>query len=68
MFKKKYLILIVTFSIMVGLLFAHAVQAQNWANLPPYNLMWPLWSPTLSPPDPVSPNIGKEPSGRLNCA
>ncbi|MEW5801853.1 MAG: hypothetical protein AB1847_07070 [bacterium] len=25
------------------------VQAQNWVPLPPYNILWPLWSPVLSP-------------------
>ena len=30
------------------------VAATNWAQLPPYNLLWPLWSPVLSPPDPVT--------------
>lgn len=24
-------------------------NAQNWAALPPYNTLWPLWSPVLSP-------------------
>ena len=24
-------------------------KAQNWASLPPYNTLWPLWSPVLSP-------------------
>jgi len=24
-------------------------KAQNWAALPPYNTLWPLWSPPLSP-------------------
>ncbi|MGA1864012.1 MAG: hypothetical protein ACMUHX_03010 [bacterium] len=28
--------------------------AQYWAALPPYNLLWPLWSPILSPPDPIT--------------
>ena len=23
----------------------------NWWPLPPYNTLWPLWSPTLSPPN-----------------
>ncbi|MEW6379462.1 MAG: hypothetical protein AB1611_07625 [bacterium] len=27
------------------------VQAQLWTNLPPYNTLWPLWSPALSPDD-----------------
>ncbi|MBN2372206.1 hypothetical protein JXL19_00255 [bacterium] len=26
----------------------------NWQALPPYNLLWPLWSPVLSPTDPVT--------------
>lgn len=54
MFKKKYLILLLFFPIIMGLAFAPGVQAQNWANMPPYNLLGPLWSPTLSPPDPVT--------------
>jgi len=31
-----------------------AVRAQNWQAIPPYNLLWPLWSPMLSPPNPVT--------------
>lgn len=27
--------------------------AQYWTTLPPYNLLWPLWSPPLSPVDPT---------------
>jgi hypothetical protein len=54
MLKRKYLILIVAFSIMMGLFFSHSVQAQNWQALPPYNILWPLWSPALSPPDPIT--------------
>lgn len=27
---------------------------ENWAAIPPYNLLWPLWSPPLSPVDPVT--------------
>ncbi|MGA1826454.1 MAG: hypothetical protein ACMUIP_17505 [bacterium] len=29
-------------------------EAQLWQALPPYNVLWPLWSPVLSPPDPAS--------------
>jgi len=29
-------------------------QAQYWQALPPYNLLWPLWSPALSPVDPLT--------------
>jgi len=28
--------------------------AINWQAIPPYNLLWPLWSPLLSPADPVT--------------
>ena len=31
-----------------------AATATNWVQLPPYNLLWPLWSPVLSPVDPVT--------------
>jgi len=30
------------------------VQAQYWQALPPYNLLWPLWSPALSPVNPIT--------------
>jgi hypothetical protein len=31
-----------------------AVHAQYWQAIPPYNLLWPLWSPALSPPSPIT--------------
>jgi len=49
MFKKKYLIVIATFFIVLGLVLTPALYAQNWQALPPYNILWPLWSPALSP-------------------
>ena len=49
MFKKKYLILAMILSIIMGLTFTPALQAQNWQAIPPYNILWPLFSPTLSP-------------------
>jgi hypothetical protein len=42
--------LICIFFILVfalGLLIAPMAQAQNWALMPPYNVLWPLWSPPL---------------------
>lgn len=65
MFKINNLILILLFLIMMSLMVTSSVQAQwalgltlaqreTWTALPPYNIMWPLWSPTLSPPDPVT--------------
>ncbi|MGA1825454.1 MAG: hypothetical protein ACMUIP_12415 [bacterium] len=31
-----------------------ATTTPNWVNMPPYNTLWPLWSPTLSPIDPIT--------------
>jgi len=28
--------------------------AQLWKAMPPYNVLWPLWSPLLSPPNPLT--------------
>ena len=29
-------------------------KAQYWSAIPPYNLLWPLWSPALTPVDPIT--------------
>ena len=38
---------------MISMIFVVLVcsvsYAQTWTNLPPYNILWPLWSPALSP-------------------
>ena len=57
--KKTFIIstlLLFTFILvtLVGLIIPTSTQAQYWAALPPYNVMWPLWSPALSPIDPVT--------------
>ncbi|MGA1795680.1 MAG: hypothetical protein ACMUIL_07455 [bacterium] len=39
--------------IVIGMGFS-LVHAQYWAALPPYNVLWPLWSDILSPIDPVT--------------
>jgi hypothetical protein len=31
-----------------------STQAQYWAAIPPYNVLWPLFSPVLSPIDPLT--------------
>jgi len=41
------------FSVII-LIGSPIAQAQNWVAMPPYNLLWPLWSPVLSPPDPLT--------------
>lgn len=39
--------------IAISIIFPAVVQAQ-WAALPPYNVLWPLWSPALSPVNPAT--------------
>ncbi len=52
--ERRYtLFIFFIFIFALGLLIAPAAQAQNWALMPPYNVLWPLWSPVLSPPDPA---------------
>jgi len=48
-----------TFLVLIGLValffvYSPIAQAQNWMAMPPYNTLWPLWSPALSPIDPSS--------------
>ena len=40
--------------VSITLLCTPIVQAQYWAALPPYNTLWPLWSPPLSPTNPLT--------------
>ena len=55
---KKGLFYWILSGLLVGMAFcliaSPAVQAQNWQAIPPYNLLWPLWSPMLSPPNPLT--------------
>lgn len=57
MIKKRLswlFLIIVTLSVTLFLIYSPIVQAQNWTALPPYDTLWPLWSPALSPVDPVT--------------
>lgn len=45
--------LLAVFSLML-ITFPVPTHGQNWTILPPYNTLWPLWSPTLSPLNPVT--------------
>ena len=49
--KKATQLMILSLLIVIALIFIGTplVQAQYWEALPPYNLLWPLWSPVLSP-------------------
>jgi hypothetical protein len=50
--KRKFLfllliIIIFTMAVSARLFRPSATKAQNWALMPPYNVLWPLWSPPL---------------------
>jgi len=47
---------VMEFIILIAVLIfcATSINAQNWSALPPYNLLWPLWSPALSPVNPIT--------------
>jgi hypothetical protein len=60
MYKEKkflfllFMIVILTMVVIGGLLKDSTTEAQYWALMPPYNVLWPLWSPILSPVNPVT--------------
>jgi len=51
---KKLLFVMIMLTTGFFLINPPSVQAQYWQALPPYNTLWPLWSPALSPIDPVT--------------
>jgi len=54
--KKNRTKIILSFSLLLALLVLNAsiLWCQYWTALPPYNTLWPLWSPALSPVDLLS--------------
>ncbi|MGA1795854.1 MAG: hypothetical protein ACMUIL_08330 [bacterium] len=53
--EKRFVWLAITgLVLLAAFIFVNAsmARAQYWQALPPYNLLWPLWSPALSPVDP----------------
>ncbi|MEW5801201.1 MAG: hypothetical protein AB1847_03755 [bacterium] len=52
--KLAYVFFILVSLVALSLVYSPISQAQNWAALPPYNTLWPLWAPALSPVDAVS--------------
>lgn len=50
----KKIVLISLIVLCFSLVILSSAWAQNWAAIPPYNILWPLWSPVLSPPDPIT--------------
>lgn len=47
-------LLIMALAILLGIMVFSYAQADYWIALPPYNVLWPLWSPALSPQDPIT--------------
>jgi hypothetical protein len=47
----KTVILLSVLLVVLGLMGNRLAIAQTWTALPPYNFLWPLWSPALSPID-----------------
>jgi hypothetical protein len=52
--KRCHILLIMIFVILMGMVFTLHARADYWVALPPYNVLWPLWSPALSPVDPLT--------------
>lgn len=52
--KNQYCRIIIFCIYFIFFMLLFKAEAQLWKPLPPYNLLWPLWSPVLSPPDPVT--------------
>lgn len=48
---KKSISFIFFIIFFICLVFIPPAQSQNWQSIPPYNTLWPLWSPILSPVD-----------------
>lgn len=57
--ERKFLLLLLVIAIFAmmasaGLFIDSATEAQYWSLMPPYNVLWPLWSPALSPINPIT--------------
>ncbi|MBN2373576.1 hypothetical protein JXL19_07310 [bacterium] len=48
------LLIIIVLTATGSLILPTSPSALYWASLPPYNVLWPLWSDVLSPVNPVS--------------
>lgn len=52
---RDKIILLIMFAALCGILiYSPIAHAQYWVELPPYNTLWPLWSPALSPINEIS--------------
>lgn len=50
----KSRVFVIMFCLVFAILVCSISYAQYWSAMPPYNVLWPLWSPALSTRDPVS--------------
>ncbi|MDQ1276393.1 MAG: hypothetical protein QG610_1971 [Euryarchaeota archaeon] len=52
---KKFVLKALVVCMAVGFFMAaSSASAQYWQNMPPYNVLWPLWTQSLSPVDPLT--------------
>jgi len=54
--KRCFFIFMFTLALILAMsLFLGSMgEADTWTPLPPYNVLWPLWSPALSPVNPIT--------------
>lgn len=50
----RFFILSLALVLFTSLFFSNISFAQLWQAIPPYNVLWPLWSPVLSPINPLT--------------
>ena len=51
---KQFLFLVLVLCMTVSFVVASTASAQYWQNMPPYNILWPLWTEALSPINPLT--------------
>jgi len=56
MLRKLFMkILFISFILIISIsITLPSAKAQYWQAMPPYNVLWPLWSPALSPINPLT--------------
>jgi hypothetical protein len=54
MIKKKRRYILLPFIVAIIFLSVQGAMAVNWVTMPPYNVLWPLYSPFYSPVNPVT--------------
>ncbi|MGA1824477.1 MAG: hypothetical protein ACMUIP_07405 [bacterium] len=47
--RNSKLFMVVLICLIAGFIISSTVSAQYWQAMPPYNILWPLWSDVLSP-------------------